>query len=109
MLILFDHGTPRGLIRAFSEHTVMTAQSKGWDRLNNGDLLNAAEEAGIDLLLSTDQGIRYQQNLAGRRIALVVLTGATKWSRVRLHIDRITAAVAVARPGTYAEVDIPFN
>ncbi len=109
MLILFDHGTPRGLIRALSEHTVMTAQSKGWDRLSNGALLNAAEEAGIDLLLSTDQGIRYQQNLAGRKIALVVLTGAAKWSRVRLHMDRITAAVAAARPGTYTEVEIPFS
>ena len=107
MLILFDHGTPRGLIRELSGHTVMTAQSKGWDRLSNGALLNAAEEAGIDLLHSTDQGIRYQQNLAGRKIALVVVTGATKWSRVRLHIDRITAAVA-AKSG-YAEVEIPFH
>ena len=70
MLILFDHGTPRGLIRALPEHTVITAQSKGWDRLSNGALLNAAEEAGIDLLLSTDQGIRYQQNLSSRKIAL---------------------------------------
>jgi hypothetical protein len=109
MLILFDHGAPRGLIRALSEHTVITAQSKGWDRLSNGALLNAAEEAGVDLLLSTDRGIRYQQNLAGRKIALVVLTGATKWSRVRLHMDRITTAVAAARPGTYDEVEIPFN
>jgi len=109
MLILFDDGTPRGLIRALSEHTVITAQSKGWDRLSNGALLNAAEEAAIDLLLSTDQGIRYQQNLAGRKIAVVILTGATKWSRVRLQIDRITAAVAAAKSGTYAEVDIPFN
>jgi hypothetical protein len=109
MIILFDHGTPRGLIRALSGHTVMTAQSKGWDRLSNGALLDAAEEAGIDLLLSTDQGIRYQQNLVGRKIALVVLTGATKWSRVRLHIDRITATVAAAKSGTYAEVEIPFN
>ena len=109
MLILFDHGTPRGLIRALSGHTVMTAQSKGWDRLSNGALLNAAEEAGVDLLLSTDQGIRYQQNLAGRKIAIVVLTGATKWSRVRLQIDRITAAVAAATSGTYAEVQIPYE
>jgi hypothetical protein len=109
MLILFDHGTPRGLIRALSGHTVITAQSKGWDRLNNGALLNAAEEAGIDLLLSTDQGIRYQQNLAGRKIALVILTGATKWSRVRLHIDRIIAAVNAATPGSYVEAEIPFN
>ncbi len=109
MLILFDHGTPRGLIRVLSEHTVMTAQSKGWDRLTKGALLNAAEEAGIDLLLSTDQGIRYQQNLAGRKIALVVLTGAVKWSRVRLHMDHITAAITVAGPGTYAEAEIPFK
>jgi hypothetical protein len=78
MLILFDHGTPRGLIRALSGHAVITAQSRGWDRLSNGALLNAAEEAGIDLLLTTDRGIRYQQNLAERRIALIVLTGATK-------------------------------
>jgi hypothetical protein len=78
-------------------------------RLNNGALLNAAEEAGIDLLLSTDQGIRYQQNLAGRKIALVILTGATKWSRVRLHIDRIIAAVNAATPGSYVEAEIPFN
>src|SRR5215475_11522045 len=99
MLILFDHGTPRGLIRAFSEHTVVTAQSKGWDRLSNGALLNAAEEAGIELLLSTDQGIRYQQNLAGRKIAIVVLTGTTKWSLVRLHVAGIAAAVSAAAPG----------
>jgi hypothetical protein len=72
-------------------------------------LLTAAEESGIDLLLSTDHGIRYQQNLARRKIALVVLTGATKWSRVRLHIDRITAAVAAAKSGSYAEVEISFR
>ena len=109
MLILFDHGTPRGLNQAFSEHTVITAQSKGWDRLNNGALLNAAEEAGVDLLLSNDQGIRYQQNLAGRKIAVVVLTGANKWSRIRLHMDRIAATVAAAKSGTYAEIAIPFK
>jgi hypothetical protein len=60
MLILFDHGTPKGLIRALSGHTVITAQARGWDRLNNSALLNAAEEAGIDLLLTTDRRIRYQ-------------------------------------------------
>ncbi len=108
MLILFDHGTPRGLIRAFSGHTVITAQSRGWDRLSNGRLLNVAEEAGFELLLSTDGGIRYQQNLTGRKIALVVLTGTTKWARVRLHTERIATAVAAATPGSYAEVEIPF-
>jgi hypothetical protein len=76
--------------------------------LSNGALLKAAEETGIDLL-STDHGIRYQQKLTGRKIAIVVLTGTTKWSRVRLHIDRIITAVAAAKPSTYTEVEIPFK
>jgi len=59
MLILFDHGTPRGLARALSSHTVFTAQSRGWDRLNNGALLEAEEEAAVDLLVTTDRRIRY--------------------------------------------------
>jgi hypothetical protein len=108
MLILFDHGTPKGLTRALSGHSVITAQSKGWDRLSNGALLDAAEAAAIDLLLTTDRRIRYQQNLAGRKIALVVLTGTTKWSRVRLLLDRIAAVVNVAAPGSYTEIHIPF-
>jgi hypothetical protein len=63
----------------------------------------------IKTLLSTDRGIRYQQNLTGRKIALVVLTGTTKWSRVRLHIERITAAVNPAQHDSYTEVEIPFE
>ncbi len=109
MLILFDHGTPRGLARSLTGHTVITAQAKGWDRLKNGDLLKAAEEAAVDLLLTTDRRIRYQQNLSGRKIALVVLTGSTKWTRVRLHPERIVLAVNAAAPGSYTEVEIPLN
>ena len=109
MLILFDHGAPRGLARALPDHTIITAKARGWDRLNNGDLLEAAETAAVDLLLTTDQRIRYQQNLAGRKIAIVVLAGTTKWSRVRLHQERIAAAVNAATPGSYAEVAIPFD
>jgi hypothetical protein len=108
VLILFDHATPKGLARALSGHTIDTAQAKGWDTLSNGALLNAAEEAGFELLLTTDRRIRYQQNLGVRRIALVVLTGTTRWSSVRQHADRIAAAVASATPG-YSEVEIPFE
>lgn len=107
MLVLFDHGTPQGLARALSGHTVHTAQSKGWDTLSNGALLEAAEDAGFELLLTTDRRIRHQQNLRARRIAFVVLTGSTKWSLVRQHVDRIAAAVASATPGSYVEVEIP--
>ena len=77
-----------------SGHTIETAQSRGWDTLSNGELLNAAEEAGFGLLLTTDRRIRYQQNLNVRRIALVVLTGSTKWSLVQRHADRIAAATS---------------
>ena len=109
MLVLFDHGTPKGLTSALSGHSVHTAQSKGWDALSNGALLNVAEDAGFELLLTTDRRSRYQQNLKARRIALVVLTGSTKWSLVGQHTDRIAAAVAEAAPGSYSEVDIPFE
>jgi len=86
-----------------------TAQAKGWDKLSNSALLDAAEEAAVDLLLTTDRRIRYQQNLTGRKIALVVLIGTTKWSRVRLHLQRIAAEVGAAIPGSYTEIEIPFS
>jgi hypothetical protein len=109
MLILFDHGAPRGVAPALRGHTIITAKAKGWDRLTNGDLLKVAEEAAVDLLFTTDQRIRYQQNLTGRKIAIVVLAGTTKWSRVQLHLERIAALVDAATPGSYTEVEIPFD
>jgi hypothetical protein len=109
VVVLFDQGTPKGLASALSTHTIHTAQSKGWDTLNNGALLDAAGEAGVEVLLTTDRRIRHQQNLQARRIALIVLTGSTAWSRVRQHADRIAAAVTAAAPGSYSEVHIPFE
>ena len=90
-------------------HTVLTAQSCGWDTLSNGQLLSAAEVVNFDVLLTTDQGIGYQQNLSGRRIALVVLTGTTKWSRVQLCLDQIVAALDAPVPGSYTEIAVPFQ
>ena len=109
MLILFDHGAPRGVARALRGHTVITAKARGWDRLTNGALLKVAEEAAVDLLFTTDQRIRYQQTLSGRKIGIVVLTGTTKWSRVRLHLERIAAVVDTSLPGSYTEIPIPFD
>jgi hypothetical protein len=108
MLILFDHVTPRGIARFLPGHTVTKAKDRGWDTLTNGDLLAAAEGAGFDVLLTADKNMRYQQNLTGRRIALVVLS-TPQWPRVRLHLDIITAAVNAATPGSYAEMDIPYE
>jgi hypothetical protein len=108
MLILFDHGTPRSVARWLQGHIVVEAIARGWDRLSNGELLKAAEEAGFDLLLSTDKNIRYQQNLKDRRIAIVIL-GNPQRPAVHRHINRVIAAVNPAIPGSYVEVDIPYE
>ena len=72
MLILFDHVTPQGIARSLVGHTVVRARDRGWDTLGNGDLLREAERAGFDVVVTADKNMRYQQNLEGRRIALVV-------------------------------------
>ena len=108
MLVLFDHGTPRSIARWLGSHTVVEAMARGWDRLSNGELLKAAEEAGFDVLLSTDKIIRYQQNLRGHRIAIVVL-GNPQRPAVHRYIGRVVAAVDAATPGSYTEVDIPYD
>ena len=106
MLILFDHVTPRGIARVLSGHTVTTAKERGWDTLTNGNLLAEAERAGFDVLLTADKNMRYQQNLAGRTIAVVVL-GQQQWPQLRTHVQRIVEAVNAAIPGSYTEIDIP--
>lgn len=105
MRVLFDHGTPAPLIPFLAGHTVTKAKERGWDTLSNGDLLTVAEEAGFDLLLTADKNIRYQQNLEGRRIALVVLS-TPQWPVVKLQVDKIVAAVTAATPGSYCEVEL---
>jgi hypothetical protein len=73
MHILFDNGTPRGLARFLTGHTVEEARALGWEELKNGELIEAAEQAGFQLMVTTDKSIRYQQNLTNRKLALVVL------------------------------------
>src|ERR1700683_4153536 len=106
MRILFDQATPVPIRSHLVGHTIRTAAQQGWDRLRNGDLLTVAEGAGFDLFLTTDKNMRYQQNLAGRKIAIVVL-GRQQWPQLRPHIQRVIEAVNVAAPGSFAEVAIP--
>jgi hypothetical protein len=108
MLIIFDQATPVPIRPYLEGHTVRTAAQQDWDKLGNGDLLTAAEEAGFDLLLTTDKNMRYQQNLAGRKIAIVVL-GQQQWPQLRPHIQRVIEAVNAVTPGSYAEVEIPLQ
>src|ERR1019366_8683616 len=95
MLILFDNGTPAPLRYALKNHVVVEAIERGWDTLANGELIAAAEEAGFELLLTTDKNLRYQQNLKDRKIAFVVL-GNQQWPVLRRHVDRVVAAVNAA-------------
>jgi len=108
MLVLFDHGVPAPLVPYLIDHTVVKARDRGWDRLSNGDLLAEAERAGFEVFLTADKNIRYQQNLAGRKIAVVVLS-TPQWRLVRLHAAKIAAAINAARPGSYVDVQIPYK
>jgi hypothetical protein len=87
-------------------HTVTVARSKGWDTLSNGELLTAADAAGFQVLLTTDKNLGYQQNLGGRRIAIVVL-GRGSWPLIKPVLATVTAAVNAAKAGTFTVVDIP--
>ena len=78
MLILRDNNAPRGLVRALANHSVIEARARGWATLKNGDLLTAAESAGLDVLLTADKNFRYQQSLNDRKIAIVALSFGTR-------------------------------
>ena len=107
MLVLFDNGTPRTLARyLIDHHTVTEARARGWDELENGDLLTEAEAVGFEVLLTTDKRIQYRQNLAGRKI---VVLGQGRWTLIKPHVAQVVAAVNAATPGSYAEVDVPLS
>ena len=108
MLILFDNGTPRGLARFLAGHSFEEARSRGWEELANGALIEAAEHAGFELMVTTDKNIKYQQKLEHRKIALVVL-GHSQWPMVKLVGLNIVEAVNAATPGCYVEVHVPFK
>ena len=106
MRVLLDNGTPRGVAAALVGHTVEEARSRGWDTFKNGELLAAAEAAGFDVFVTTDRNLRYQQNLAHRTIAIVVL-GKSRWKLIKPCLPAIAATVAAAKPGSLIEIDIP--
>jgi hypothetical protein len=103
MKILFDQGTAVPLRRFLPDHAIDTVYEVGWSTLQNGVLLQAAEQEGYELFITTDQNLRYQQNLWQRRLAIIVRL-STEWRRIHLRIDDTRNAVATVRPGDYVEV-----
>ena len=103
MRILFDQGTPVSLRWHLTSHVVDTIFERGWVTLSNGELLDVAEQEGYQLLITTDQQLRYQQNLANRQLAIIVLLSSS-WARIQLRIETIQAAVERIVAGRYQEI-----
>ena len=103
MKILFDQGTPAPLRRALTGQVVATAFEKGWSNLSNGNLLREAETE-FDLLITTDKNLEYQQNLTGRRIAILVLP-TTNWPEIQSHQTEVATAVNQIKPGAYVALN----
>jgi len=74
----------------------------GWSELDNGTLL-AAAETEFDAIITTDQSMRHQQNLAGRRLAILILP-TTNWRQIQIHQDKVLAAVNGLIPGNLVEL-----
>jgi hypothetical protein len=106
MRILFDQGVPRGLTASLRDHEVIEARRLNWERISNGALLKLAEDAGFNLIVTTDKNLRYQQNLSERKISIVVL-GQSPWWLVRQHLVAIVEAFA--RQGLAASPRLRFR
>jgi hypothetical protein len=106
--ILFDKNVPVGVLRFLARHEVFTVVEMNWPpQLQNGELLRAAESDAFDILITSDQNIRHQQNLTGCKLALVVL-GSNIWPVVRNHGAAIATAVTQSKPGSYRFIEIPL-
>ena len=104
MRILFDQGTPAPL-RSHLKHEVATVVDLGWSTLSNGELLTQAEAAGFEVLVTTDQNLKYQQNLPRRRIGIAVLTKAS-WPRIERDVANVCARIDALTPGQFVEIAI---
>lgn len=87
-------------------HVAETAYEKSWNDISNGELLRLAEAEDFDALITTDQNLRYQQNLSGRKIAIAVLM-TTSWPRIRKHVTTVVQIIDGLQPGSYVEIPIP--
>jgi len=94
--LLFDRNIPDPLARLLTGFAIRRTEDEGWNTLKNGELLDAAEREGFVAMLSADQNLKHQQNLSGRRLALVVLS-TPRWTELRDQIPAIQAALEKGR------------
>jgi hypothetical protein len=103
--VLFDQGTPVPLRRHLPSHEVSTVYELSWSTLQNGALMARAEAARFEVLVTTDQNLKYQQNLKQRKLAVIVLL-STSWPKIQAKVSAVVSAVDAASPGSYTEVAI---
>lgn len=101
--ILLDESVPRPVVRAFPAGTAITVDRMGWKGIRNGALLREAEAHGFAVLITSDKNMRYQNSLAGRALAVVVLP-YTNWPKLRNMLPAIATAVEAAQPGAFTEM-----
>jgi predicted nuclease of predicted toxin-antitoxin system len=102
--VLLDENLDHRLRKHLGSHQVFTASYMGWDGLRNGQLLQAAEDGGFDVLVTGDQTLTYEQNLTGRRLAVIALT-AVEWRIIEDYMPRISSAFDRALPGSFQVVE----
>jgi len=105
MRILLDECVPWPMHILLSGHACSTVQDLGWGGIKNGDLLQRAE-GEFDLFITSDQNIRYQQNLAAQEVSILQLS-SNDWRRVRAAAVAIQSAVAAIQPGEFKFLAIP--
>ena len=106
MRILLDHNVPRPLKNNLPGHDTDTAADRGWQELNNGELLDQAETDGYELFLTSDRRIPFQQNLTRRNISVLILT-TNSWPRLRQRLNDINEAVEAMGHNQSSQLDIP--
>ena len=104
MKVLLDENLDHSLRNLLGQHEVVTVTFMGWAGLKNGELLRAAEDNGIEVLLTGDQTLNEEQNLTGRRLAVVALS-AIQLPIIKKHLPKIIAAIESAAPGSFQAVD----
>lgn len=104
MKVLLDENLDHRLRNHLGAHEVFTASYKGWDGLKNGNLIRVAEDDGFDVLLTGDQTLYYEQNLSGKRLAVISLS-SVEWRIVKDHLAKIIKAIDNAAPESFQTVD----
>lgn len=105
MRVLLDEQLPRQLARELRGHDVRTVQQQNWAGLQNGELLRRAADAGFEVLVTADQNLEFQQNLAGSRLRVVVLVAPSNALEDLLPlVPRLLASIPTGQPGKVVRV-----